>query len=56
MLLPRVYTLDEWEARAIAHQSVLMAECARDRGEAEEQIPKLPDPMDVTHAYKSPSR
>jgi hypothetical protein len=33
MLLPPPCTLDEWEARAIAHQTALMAACARDRGD-----------------------
>ena len=54
MLLPLPCTLDEWEARAIAHQSALMAECAQDRGEADDAKPKLPDPM--TRAPKSPTR
>lgn len=33
MLLPPPCTLDEWEARAIAHQMALIAACARDRGD-----------------------
>lgn len=54
MLLPPVYTLDEWEALVIAHLSALMAACAQDRGEDGEKPPNLPDPM--TRAAKSPSR
>lgn len=54
MLLPPPCTVDEWEARAVVHQSALMATCAEDRGEADEKMPKLSDPM--TRAARSPAR
>lgn len=38
MVLPPPCTLDEWEARAIAHQIALMAACARDRGDDDNEM------------------